>query len=116
MDKEKSIKFIEKVIEKTKLEKIKWFRLQDFDSEWDGWAASGIDSFASKIGFETEIYLLNKSSNISLAIWPGSGLSTQFFPDDDNIQSAVIRLYNIVYTKFPNVDKIMDDFINSDDD
>jgi hypothetical protein len=105
--------FINKAIEKTKTGDLQWFRLKDFDPDYQQWDADANTSFAANINKESEIYLFDRDSEISMAIYPGFGLSTQYFADSNDIKTAFIRLYNLVYNKFPNVDSILDDFINS---
>lgn len=113
MDKNKQIAFLEKVIYKTKENELKWYRLKEYESSWLNWNADGMNSFATPISPSSEVYLLQKG-DLDMVIYPGNGLSTQSFNQEiEDIDVLVHRLYNIVYAKFPNIDSVLDDFINS---
>lgn len=114
--------FINKIIEKTKANSLKWIRLSDDDQKENNLSMEDLfitideESFVCTFSEASRIYLLlSIDGTISCSISPGHGLGSQSLSNkDDNLASSIKRLYNLVFANFPNIDSIMSEFINRD--
>lgn len=113
---EKGIAFLDKLISDTKSEKISWERIPKrmLSSNYDPVRSFTATTQQLKIFLycETEDLLANA---INIFIEYNESLphvELDFYEEDDFAQ-RLIRLFNLVYNIFPNVEKAIDDFLNS---
>lgn len=114
MNSEKFVALLEKLLEKTKQEKIKWKRY-DPDPEWEPWASEE-RSFSCNTG-KMEITMLSGegTDNIEFDITYDSSLPRASLEVSTDAEHQVaLRLLNYVYNQFPNLEKSIDEFLSED--
>lgn len=123
MTEQKITDFFMSAANKTKTNKLSWARLSSLPLEVRRmiYTASPDDadvnfdqSFLAKYN-DGEIVLLfdEIDGTISCLIKPDKNLSYQCIGEPDS--SALVRLYNLVYSLFPSVDTFLDQFIQDPD-
>ena len=123
MTEQKITEFFMSAANKTKTNKLSWARLSSLplDARRMIYAASPDDvdvdydqSFFAKYN-DGEIVLLSDEMDgtVSCLIKPDKNLSYQCIGEPDS--SALVRLYNLVYSLFPSVDTFLDQFIQDPD-
>lgn len=118
-------KFITKIIDRTKSKKLQWHRLADnrpgVSYPFDVADINFYDSYCFDLDNSSNVYLVkDEDEDIYLYLSPGNSLPTQnifasYDCDDEVLAALGLRLYNLVYSLFPNIDSVMEDFINLED-
>lgn len=110
MTSEKFIAFVEKLLDKTKNKEITWYRLKIHNS----------------IGAQDKCFFCNVNAMEIALITPPIDLESHFLrilydldvpyaklqPRNQNEETVLLRLFNYVYSLFPNLEASIDSFLN----
>ena len=110
MNEDKIQKFFSALISKTKNNELQWTRCSNTDFNFPRFVNAELSFLCAYNRGDIALYC-DKIGTLSCWITPDENLSEQQVGEPDD--PSLLRLYNIVHSRFPSVESFMDNIINN---